>query len=402
MVKSILAINWSMSPMLSPQSLQIGGLLKWLARRGWRVFTVCADPGRAGQPVGLDPNMPMAEEVEQIRVASATDTHDPELNCWRQPAVSAARELIDQHEFGVLASFHQPWVDHLVGMDLAESNDLPWIAHFSDPWVDNIYHEPAKNLERWREEETKVVNRADVLVFTNHNALELVMAKYPSELKAKAAVMPHLYDPEPVSLVEPVRRHRWPRRLRLVHTGNFYGQRTPLPLFQAIADIGWSGRALEVVLAGMAIPEHRQTAKKLGLNRRVKFLGSVSHQQSLAHAAAADVLLVIDAPSQGPSPFLPSKAVEYLAWDKPLLAITPAGSPTDHLLRELGWFSAPPDNPDAVAQALVLLLETWKQGSVKLGSNLHAAEVAAWYEAPQVTARWEELLMQLMQAKVST
>jgi hypothetical protein len=43
----------------------------------------------------------------------------------------------------------------------------------------------------------------------------------------------------------------------------------------------------------------------------------------------ADAYLLIDAPSEKPSVFLPSKLVEYLYMRKPILALTPEGTSRD-------------------------------------------------------------------------
>ena len=59
------------------------------------------------------------------------------------------------------------------------------------------------------------------------------------------------------------------------------------------------------------------------LGSLVRFAVASPPAEAASAAADADVLLVIDAPSRGPSPFLPSKLIDYLPLRKPILGVTP-------------------------------------------------------------------------------
>jgi hypothetical protein len=67
----------------------------------------------------------------------------------------------------------------------------------------------------------------------------------------------------------------------------------------------------------------------------------------------AEMLLLIDAPSPDcPSPFLPSKLIDYLGTGKPVFGITPTNGASARVLRKYNHMVVSPDRPDEIASAL--------------------------------------------------
>ena len=172
--------------------------------------------------------------------------------------------------------------------------------------------------------ERDVIRTASALVFVNAQTADRVMQKYPRNGDRRRTSC--RTDSTPRSC----RRRRLRRaatRLTLVHTGRFYdGIRTPEPLLRALAVLAKRrplARELRVTFVGPLVPAHRRLADDLALTDVVEFTGRVPFAESAARAAAADVLLVIDAPADD-SLFLPSKLIDYLPLGRPILALTPA------------------------------------------------------------------------------
>jgi hypothetical protein len=122
----------------------------------------------------------------------------------------------------------------------------------------------------------------------------------------------------------------------------------------------------------------------------VRWRDRVSPVVARATAADADVLLVIDAPSDGPSPFLPSKLVDYLPLQKPIFGITPHDGATARLLRRLGCSTAAPEDVDGIARAIEALLKQWIEGS--LGVSSQFASVVAEFDIRCVAEKFSGLL----------
>jgi hypothetical protein len=78
----------------------------------------------------------------------------------------------------------------------------------------------------------------------------------------------------------------------------------------------------------------------------------VSYLHSLAIMTVSDLLLVVDAPSEGSSVHFPSKLADYLGAGRPIAAFTPASGATARIATEAGHLVVPLDAPEAAFDAL--------------------------------------------------
>jgi len=296
-----------------------------------------------------------------------------------------------------VVTFAQPFSDLLVGLEIKRRFRLPWLAHFSDPWVDNPFSK-LKPLTRSRnaELERKVVSNADMLVFTSEETLELVMAKYPAELRQKARVLPHLYDSSLFTGRRPSRDHE----LVIRYVGDFYGPRTPLPLINSlIAVFERDPKVLEnvrVELIGLVDEKmvHEAAGGRLP-NGLLSVHRSVPYRKSLELISSADGLLVIDAPTET-NVFLPSKIVDYIGAGRPILGITPKGA-SARLINELGGMVAAPNDAEEMSRQLVrfvgLLEQRRNSGSTETWGDPLVRER---YEARHVAERFKTMLREMI------
>jgi hypothetical protein len=126
------------------------------------------------------------------------------------------------------------------------------------------------------------------------------------------------------------------------------------------------------------------------------------YSQSLKELANADVLVVIDADFEE-SPFLPGKIFDYstirlfdyLLFDKPMLALTPAGSATARFMRQLGYPSAAPNDIEAIKKILTTMVDTWKAG--RLQPTAAHIEARGAYDVRVAGRRYIEVLESLSQ-----
>lgn len=405
-MRRLLAVSWEMLPMYGPRATQVARTLEALAAIGWQSTVVCMAPRRGGPhwpdktpfapPAGVDLlRVPSPEEWTIVRaawrIAPALRDHPDTKRVWIGPATRAALAAAAAAKPEGLVTFAQPWSNHLVGLRVQRETGLPWVAHFSDPWVDSPYA-TARQQAIWRPLEAAVVLNATALVFVSEETAGLVMKKYPDEQRRKVSVVPQGFDARTVSSPPASRR---PGPLRLVYTGRFYaGARTPVPLLQALASLNGSqplAGALEVTFAGPHGDAFARDAAALGVGSLVRFRGRVPPAEAAAMAADADVLLVIDAPSTGPSVFLPSKLIDYLPFRKPILGITPEPGAAAALLRRLGCPVAPPDNVAAIAAAIADLVKQSRAGTLGVSASFDG--VAAEFEIGRVAARFNDVLV---------
>jgi glycosyltransferase involved in cell wall biosynthesis len=404
-MKRLLAVSWEMPPMYGPRGTQVSRSLRELAALDWRPLAVCLAPAAFGPHWSDGVAVGAPAGVELIRVSSPEEwavvraawhivprlrDYPDSTRVWVRRATAAAVGAAAARQCQGLITFAQPWSDHLVGLRVSRATGLPWVAHFSDPWADSPYA-TARQRAIWRRMEASVVREAAGLVFVTAETADLVMAKYPSRWRNKVSIVPHGYDAP---------RHRPrvaapdPKRpIRLLYTGRFYaGVRTPLPLLRALRE--WSQRNgtsdLEVTFVGPHVEEFTRDAQALGLHSIVTFRGRVPPEEAARDAERADALLVIDAPSDGPSVFLPSKLVDYLPLRKPIIGVTPEPGAAATLLRRLGCPVAPPDDVAGIASMIDRVVTRWRAGELGVGDSFD--EVAAEFDIRRTTARLHQVL----------
>lgn len=366
----VLAISYFLPPMQYPQAIQIGRLLRYLGAETGAVSGTSAGLGSGADCYAdLDEHLAFRLSVKhrpalsglpfrlaQLAVPFYARSPD-EFRAWVPRAERAVTAKLAETGFkpDVLVTFGEPMSDHLLGLRLKRRLGVPWAAHFSDPWVDSLYRraEILSNIVN-RRLERDVVMAADRLVFTSAETVELVMGKYPAAWRGKAAVVPHSYDPA-----------LYPKAARsgaLVarYIGNFYGRRTPLPLFHGLRllverDPG-ALQDWRFELVGRVAPRHlwhpAYRALPFGL---VKVMPTVPYTHSLTLMTQSDLLLVIDAPDDF-SVFLPSKLVEYLGAGVPIMGIVPPGA-SAQLIGRLGGVVANPRDQAAIAAGIKCAIE---------------------------------------------
>lgn len=391
----LLAISCYAPPQLTPQAIQVGRLLYHLAAR------VTLLHGRGPQfpdtyeqypdffqrvtdlPVA-DPG-PLFKGVwhrAALRLLPVYGACPDQLGPWRRRACARALAHIADHSPDALASFGMPMSDHLVALELKRRTGLPWLAHFSDPWSDNVFHRTTRlehqlNLAL----ERSVVGWADQLLFTSARTLELVMRKYPPAWRDRAAVLPHAWDTGNFAVpLAPAATAGAGRRV-VRYLGACYGERSPRPLFEALARLAASHpRQLDTVafeLIGPVAPALLDAdllaALPPGL---VSVRAQVGYRASLQLAQDAAALLLIDAPSAADSVFLPSKLIDYIGVRRPIWGITPRGTGADLIADWSGGAHtcADPSDPEKVAAMLLAAIrELNSQAGIVLAPIVQAS-----------------------------
>jgi glycosyltransferase involved in cell wall biosynthesis len=411
--RSLLAVSIAYPPSALPRAVQVARLLKHLKTR---TTLVCADydhRDRNDPTLAREAEAPLADclRVPFERTAwrkllgrAAGRLHLPvvdklpdSFSPWQPRALAAFERFARARDYtpDVLATFGSPMSDHLFGLALKRRLRVPWVAHFSDPWVDNPFLDHDRLSRRLnRALEGRVLRAADRLVFTSAETVELVTSKHPPGLKAKARVVPHAFEPD--SFPAPAGRDGPGLVVRYV--GEFYGRRTPAPLFEALRRLlasepaALAGVRFELVGSVGAGPlaEAGLGALPPGL---VSARPTVKYLDSLRLMSGSDGLLVIDAPADV-SVFLPSKLIDYVGAGRPIFGITPRGAAAA-LIRRLGGWVADPSDPAATASALKEFI-AFLRGRAGSNGPWGDAGVRGSFEAEAVAERFAGILREVL------
>jgi len=265
-----------------------------------------------------------------------------------------ARKMINENNYEVMVTWSQPHSSHLVGLKLKSSlkTSPKWVAHFSDPWPSNPYFEVKNWIKRINEDLfTRVLNQADAITVTNEQVIVAEEGFSVAENRGKVHVVPHSFLP---SMYPCKDKNRVSDQITLRYIGSFYGLRRPDPILSALALLEAKdpniAKKLRLEFIGAKLDEMAiRDIQKLKL-ASVEVLPSVSFRESLGLMQNADLLLIIDAPMET-SPFLPSKLIDYIGSNVPVLAFTPPG-PSANVVMELGGWVASPTETELGYKAL--------------------------------------------------
>jgi glycosyltransferase involved in cell wall biosynthesis len=164
---------------------------------------------------------------------------------------------------------------------------------------------------------------------------------------------------------------------RITHTGSFFGRRDPKPFLRALAGSGLED--VRVRFVGDFRPGDREFLQELGLGDRVELIDYVPRRRSLELQRESDALLLLipEAGGRGRG-VLSGKVFEYIAAERPILAVVPPEGAAAKLLRETdAGVVAAPEDVEGIREALVELHARWRDGGL---------------EAPPLTSEWREKL----------
>lgn len=416
----VLAIVYCYPPLLVPAAMCYMKLLMGLQRSGADVEIVHIDPATFQSPDGtvrLDPELAALspddirthcirspETTPWIRWIKRLDpdrrlSHpwlEPKKREWTVPALRHLRRLA-LSDYDVLLTCSQPHANHLIGLELQRAIGIPWVAYFSDPWTDSPYIQYGSHRvrEHNRRLEDRILARADRVLYTCEEMLQLVREHHPALDERRSGVLPHAFVSEWYERKAFDEDLPSPGHLRLVQTGSFYGPRSPQPLIDSlrrIRDRRGGDLPLRVDFFGGMSRDHRQAIADAGLEEHLPLHGMVPYLDTLTQMKQSDGLLLVDAPltSTADSVFLPSKLIDYLGSGTPIMAITPEHGATARVLRETGGVVCAIERPEEIDRVLE---ETLSRGRVP--GEMHAGAVAE-YDYRNVGRRLHRVFEELL------
>ena len=288
---------------------------------------------------------------------------------WTLTAVPAAVRIVRSEGIDAVLTTSPPGSVHLIGAAVQRLTGARWVADLRDSLVAHP-HRRADSAALKAKEQTRravaslVASRADAIV-----AVSDAIAEETRGLNPRAAVttIANGCDFDDFAGIE----HRDAPRFRITHAGSFFGQRDPRPFLTALAESG-----LDVVarFVGDFRAADREWAEGLGLGDRLELIPFAPRRRALELQRDSEALLLLipDAGGRGRG-VLSGKVFEYLAAERPILAVVPPDGAAAELIHETGaGVVAPPDDPQAIAEALRSLHDRWLAGSLGSGAPLPA------------------------------
>ncbi|MCR4433225.1 MAG: glycosyltransferase family 4 protein [Caldiserica bacterium] len=310
---------------------------------------------------------------------------------WIPEGTREGLGFVLKEKFDCLISTSAPYTAHLLAWRIKKRTGIPWIADFRDLWSTNTFiYFPTKfhkSLNSWLEK--LVVQTADYVMTCTPLFREDFLLRYHGLPADKFAMITNGFDPADFPLPHP---DPYPR-FTISYVGDFYGPQTPVYFLLGLrAFLNKNSEAAENIQVLFVGPFENRVSPivdSLDLGKTVRFLGFLPHEQSVAIMRRSHLLLLVLGSKAGGEKIYPAKVFEYLAAQKPILALVPDGI-TKELLKESGVaFIVNPENEDAVAIALDKIYRAYKENGLPL--NVEPANLQN-FNARELTKNLAQLM----------
>jgi glycosyltransferase involved in cell wall biosynthesis len=303
---------------------------------------------------------------------------------WNATAIPKAIAIARREGIDVVLTTSPPGSVHLIGAAVKRATGASWVADLRDS-IALHPHRATEGLGARTKQKARagiahlVARQADAIVTAAEAITEETRGLEP---KGRLVTIANGSDFDDFAGLEYTRADRF----RLTHTGSFFGHRDPKPFLRALKASGLEDVTVRFV--GDFRPGDREFLDSLELGDRVELIDYVPRRESLRLQRDSDALLLLipEAGGRGRG-VLSGKVFEYLAAERPVLAVVPPDGAAAKLIRDtdVGVVAAPEDEEE-IRGALVAMHGRWRAG--ELDANPLSAQ---WRTKLSRATRVEEL-----------
>ena len=242
---------------------------------------------------------------------------------WVKPSVKYLSSWLKENPVDAIVSSGPPHSMHLIAMSLKKRFNIPWVADFRDPWTKiDFYNELHLTWLADRKHhrlEKKVVTTADSIVTVGNE-----MRKEFEALGAKKAVtITNGFD-----TADHVEGYvEMDKKFTLAHFGTVNKARNPELLWKVLSELVLENKEfasdLELKFVGRLDSSAREAIDKYNLSPYLNKIDFLLHKEVLLKQRQSQVLLLLINQTHNAGGILTGKFFEYLAAERPILAIGP-------------------------------------------------------------------------------
>lgn len=363
--------------------------VKYLREFGWNPIVLCPEPGAYHV---FDESLQQEldkMEVEVHRVEGKTPLHltgnrrivlpkwfenvlrkistffwlPDNKKAWIKKGFVKAEEIINSRKIDVIFASAPPYSNLILAKKLKEKFTIPTVMDLRDDWLEShlIKYPTSWHYNKMKQIESNALSFADQLVTINNYISASVDNRNVNPNKTK--VITQGFDPDDFEIE--VSSAESSQRLSFLYSGTFYPKSGPEVFLSAMAtfldrDPKYKD-LIELQFQGVLSDYDRSLFKKFNLLDNVKDFGFVSHKNSLENLLAADILWLNNTHPKNPEMLSLGKTYEYMATEKPILALVPEGD-VKKTLESYGAASiVPPDKVEEVVEKISELVLQWEK-----------------------------------------
>lgn len=303
---------------------------------------------------------------------------------WALTAIPEAIRIVRRERIDVVLTTSPPSSVHFVGAAVKRATGIPWVADLRDSIVAHPHRRAERRAVRLKERAEHAVAR---LVARRADAVVAVSEAIAAEMRERSPLGPvvEIANGSDFDDFAGLPYHRG-ERFRITHTGSFFGKRDPRPFLSALAEGDFDDVTARFV--GDFRAADREWAERRGLAGRLELVPYAPRRRSLELQRDSEALLLLipDAGGRGRG-VLSGKVFEYLAAERPILAVVPPDGAAAELLRESGaGVVVAPDDVSGMARELGALRDRWRAGTLEATTL-----TPAWRERVSRQARVKDL-----------
>lgn len=307
------------------------------------------------------------------------------LTGWFIPAVWAGLREARRERPDVIYCTAPAWTSLLVGAALSRLLRLPLHADFQDPWCGSAWHKVPYHTHRRINEamERLVVRQAKQITCAWDGIRKHLAARYPHRQEEIQTIL-NGFPPGELESITPQRLDE--TRCVLLHTGTFYGPRSPVPLMAGLRELRekYPNDARQLLVALVGQPHYggrplTDLAHEHGVADLVRVVPVVPRHEALAFLRGAQVAILFGQSGIEALSSVPAKTYDYINAGVPVLAIG-AGAEACDIMRRGGCrvWAARADDPGAIIDALRQIVGMYQQNSLNGSHGAPEKEAFAW------------------------
>jgi glycosyltransferase involved in cell wall biosynthesis len=296
---------------------------------------------------------------------------------WNLTAIPAARRIVREEGIDVVITTSPPGSVHFVGAAVRRQTGVRWVADLRDSLVAHPHRDAQRLIVRAKESGHQMVAK---LVASHADAIVTVSDAIAAEMRAMAprgqvVTIANGSDFDDFAGLEYSAPIYEPggAPFRITHAGSFFGKRDPKPFLTALSQVD----GVVARFVGDFRASDAEWAK--GIADRIELIPYAPHRRSLAYQRDSEALLLLipEADGRGRG-VLSGKVFEYLAAERPILALVPPDGAAASLIRDTGTgVAVATDDVDGIVRELTALRDRWRAGELA---------------APVLTDEWREKL----------
>ena len=248
---------------------------------------------------------------------------------WIPQMVKQGMKIIHDEKPDLIFSSSPPHSLQIGARRIARKSGLPWIADFRDPWIGALWEQeierfaPTRSMNQWFEKRvlrdaTAITTVSDeVASYLNHrvkNTYRTIFSGFEDR--------PYVAQPKD--------------KFRIFYLGNMSRYQSPASFLKAVRGLPEEMRTMiEWSVIGRVNEAH---SSQITADGQIPFTTRdfLPLKEMMKMGERASLLLLINPPADYDSGLISAKIFDYLALDRPILAIGKKGGTLDQLLQETG------------------------------------------------------------------